>query len=189
LTPVNNYFKVSRIVLVKKRKKASPLDAFDVRYRFALNPLACVADSNARRVLREQEFPYREWRKAPVQDLKPFWSDLSVFLQDMLVVSEKVSRRFADFLVGYLLATENESPGRELRPLRTIVGSAATANPQRRESLQLVLTRAMVDDLMKEYSRKTACEVLVPQIWSAIGITLQPNSILRMERRSRRRVK
>jgi len=165
------------------------MDPFDVRYRFALDPLECVADQDAGRILRAQEFPYRPWQQAvPSQDKTAFWDDLSEYLREKVSVSEMLAQRFADFLVGYLLVIENESPGRALRPLRPLIGSAATAKPQRREHLQLILTRAMTADLSPEFSRKVACEVLIPQIWNAIGITVHPNSVLRIERRSRRRL-
>jgi len=176
----------------KKRKRAPKqyqVDAFDVRHRFAANPLQCVATPSARLILRDLEFPYRHWHKtqADAQGGARFWDDLSQYLEKEFR-SKNLARRFADLLVGYLLVTENETSGRALRPLRPLIGSAPTSRPQRRESLQLLLTRAMADDLTRVWKkRKVACEFLIPQIWSAIGITVKPSSILRTERRSRRR--
>src|SRR5258706_15852760 len=83
------------------------MDAFDVRYRFALNPLECVADGDACHILRAQEFPYRPWRSAiPPQDKTAFWDDLSEYLREKLSVSKTLAQRLADFLVGYLLVIE-----------------------------------------------------------------------------------
>src|SRR5258705_12405070 len=130
------------------------MDAFDVRYRFASNPLECVGGKGAARILREQEFPYRPWRLAiPSDDKTAFWDDLSQYLREKLSVSERLAHRFADFLVGYLLVIENETPGRALRPLRPLIGSAATAKPQRHENLQLLITRAMGDYLRRGFTR------------------------------------
>lgn len=165
------------------------LDAFDVRHRFAANPLQCVSTPRDRLVLRDLEFPYRYWHKTPAeaQDRSKFWDDLSRYLEKEFG-EKNIAHRFADLLVGYLLVTENTTPGRALRQLRPLVGSAPTSRPQHRESLQLVLTRAMADDLTRVWKkRKIACEVFIPQIWSAIGIRVEPSSILRTERRSRRR--
>ena len=195
--------------------KKIQLDAFDVRHRFAENPLLCLAAPNARLVLRSLEFPYRHWHKVPsdAQTGSQFWDDLSQHLLEKFG-EKKIAHRFADFLVGFLLVTENETPGRssqdrntsrkllrrtvevesaakrerELHRVNRIVGAPATSRPQRRESLQLLLTRAMADDLTKVWKkRKIVCEDLIPQIWSAIGITVKPSSILRTERRSRHR--
>jgi hypothetical protein len=128
------------------------------------------------------------------------------------LVGSGLGSRFADFLAGFLLVTDNETPGRnyedtenritqkkilrgreavkrldrDLQRLKRIVGSPATSCPQRRESLKLVLSNAMVDDLVRSgLARKIACEVLLPRIWAMIGINIDSASVLRMERRSR----
>ena len=100
----------------------------------------------------------------------------------------ELASRFADFLVGYLLVIENETVGRDFRPLRKILGrSPVGANPQRRESLKSVLTGAMADGLLRHYTRKVACEVVIPKIWEAIGIATEGASLVRTERRVRNR--
>ena len=141
-----------------------------------------------------------------------FWESLSGYM-DELVGSMELGARFADFLVGFLLVIENETPGRnyrnseirlrkkrrrrpvspekqdrELHRLKRIVGAPATGRPQRRESLKVILSRAIVADLKKAgLSRKFVCEERLAQIWAAIDVKIEPASILRMERRSRQK--
>ena len=141
-----------------------------------------------------------------------YWNSLSGYLQE-LVGDAKLGACFADLLVGYLLVVESEykhmgptvnsfkealtamvdvskhqSSGRAMRPLRRIIGSPATSRPQRRESLELALSRIMVASLVASgFSRKFACEERLPQIWEAIEVNVNPESLLRTERRSRKR--
>lgn len=148
----------------------------------------------------------------PARWEEKYWDSLSGYLED-LAGDARLGARFADLLVGYLLVVESEyeemrpevnsfkealaamadlskhqSSGRAMRPLRRILGSPATSRPQRRESLKLVLVRIMVADLVASgFSRKFACEERLPKIWAAIAVELKPESILRMERRSRKR--
>ena len=213
------------LVKIKKATNAidSDLDEFDVRHWFALDPLHCVDNSAARRILRSQDFGWRPWvgtehdnRRllteiiAPVRWQEGYWNSLSGFLEEL--VGSDLGSRFADFLVGFLLVVNNETPGRnyqdtesritreqnphdheaaakrdrDLHRLKRIVGSPATSRPQRKESLELVLCNAMVVDLVRfGLSRKIACELRLPQIWATIGIKIDSASILRMERRSR----
>jgi hypothetical protein len=203
--------------------KNAQLDTFDVVYRFAENPLACVGDVVTKRVLREQDFGWRPWIGKPLDSrsagpptpgrwLEKFWDSLNCYLQEL--VDPGLGPRFADLLVGYLLVLNNESPGRnhkdgatgitrklilpshngakernrELKRLRRIVGPSVTANPQRRDSLQLIISAALVKDLVASgLSRKVACEERLPAIWSAVGIKVNGASVLRMERRRRRK--
>jgi hypothetical protein len=201
------------------------LDAFDVRESFAADPLRCLRNLAAKRILREQDFGWRPWvrlplahRRAGTEEVTParweenYWSSLSGYLQE-LVGDVKRGARFADLLVGYLLVVETEyehmgptvksfkealtamadvskhqSSGRAMRPLRRIIGSPATSRPQRRESLKLILSRIMVADLVgSKFSRKFASEERLPGIWAAIAVKVNSKSILRTERRSRRR--
>jgi hypothetical protein len=147
---------------------------------------------------------------APVRWQEGFWNGLSGSLEEL--VGAGLGSRFADCLVGFLLVINNETPGRnyenrenritqkqilhdhesaakrdrDLHRLKRIVGSPATSRPQRRESLQLVLSKAMLADLVRSgLPRKSACELRLPQIWAMIGIKIDSASILRMERRSR----
>lgn len=202
--------------------RKTQLDTFDVRERFAADPLKCIRNLAAKRVLREQDPGWRPWvrlplahRRAGTEIVAParweekYWNSLSGYLEE-LIGDAKLGARFADLLVGYLLVVENEyehmgptvssfreamadvskqkSSGRAMRPLRRIMGSPATSRPQRRESLKLVLSRNMVADLVASgLSRKFACEERLPQVWAAIGVKLNPKSILRTERRSRKR--
>jgi hypothetical protein len=199
------------------------LDEFDIRHWFALDPLHCVDCPAARRILRSQDFGWRPWvgtkydnRRLLTEIITParwregFWTSLSGSLEDL--VGSCLGSRFADFLVGFLLVTDNETPGRnykdtenritqkkilrgpedakrldrDLHRLKRIVGSPATSCGQRRESLKLVLSNAMVDDLVRSgLARKIACEVVLPQIWAMTRINTDSASLLRMERRSR----
>jgi hypothetical protein len=199
------------------------LDVFDVRHWFAKAPLECVTSRDALSILRELDFGWRHWvnlpydvRRAgtvtPARWNEQFWSGLSGYLQQL--VDLKLGPRFADYLVGYLLVVENETPGRtcrdrqnytpmklrprvfesdakrerELHRLKRIVGPPATSSPQRQPSLKLVLNAAMVRDLVASgLSRKIACEERLPVIWAAIGVGVEPASILRTERRIRRK--
>jgi hypothetical protein len=143
-----------------------------------------------------------------------YWESLSGYLKE-LVGSAELASRIADFLVGFLLVVENETPGRNhresgivltrekpLKPtsvaeqdqrlhrLRRIVGAPATSRPQRRESLKVILSKEIVDNLVKDgLSRKLVCEERLPLIWAAIDIKIDPASILRMERRSRQKAR
>lgn len=178
--------------------RKAQLDAFDVRESFAIDPLGCIDDRQKRSVLREQDFCWRPWvglpydiRRAgevtPARWAEKYWNSLSGYLQEL--VDPKLGPRFADLLVGYLLVVENETPGRELRPLRPIIGSAVTSRPQHAKSLKLVLSGAIVDDLIASgLSRKIACEDRLPKVWEAIGVKMKPASSLRMERRARNRI-
>ena len=166
------------------------LEVFDLREWFARDPLACVADCGAKNLLRAQEFPYRHWRPSRSKPSeKRFWDDLAEHLgtTDMLGDSDLASR-FADYLVGYLLVAENQTVGRDFRPLRKILGrSPIGANPQRRGSLKSVLIGATADSLLRHYTRKVACEVVIPKIWKAIDIATEGASLVRTERRARNR--
>jgi hypothetical protein len=205
--------------------RKAKLDAFEIRESFAADPLGCIRNRAAKRILREQDFGSRPWVLLPLADRRAetriktpnrweekYWTSLSSYLQE-LVGDARLAARFADLLVGHLLVVESEyqhmgpdvnsfkealaamadvsthqSSGRAIRPLRRILGSPATSHPQRRESLQLVLSRIMVADLVKSgFSRKLACEERLPEIWATIGVKVKPESILRMERRSRKR--
>jgi hypothetical protein len=139
-----------------------------------------------------------------------FWDSLNGYLQEL--VEPGLGPRFADLLVGYLLVLNNETPSRnhkdgatgitrklilpspndakernrELKRLRRILGPSLTSNPQRRDSLQLIISAALVNDLVASgLSRKDACEDRLPEIWSAVGIKVNGASVLRMERRRR----
>jgi hypothetical protein len=170
------------------------LDVFDLREWFAQDPLGCVADCAAQNLLRAQEFPYRHWRPPRSKwSRKSFWEDLADYLRSTETLGDLASR-FADFLVGYLLVVENQTPGRAkgprshdpFRPLRKILGAPrARANPQRRESLKSVITRAMADDLCGDYGRKNACEIVIPKAWKAVGVASDGVSLRRTERRAR----
>ena len=199
------------------------LDVFDVRHWFAKAPLEYVTDRAALTILRELDFGWRHWvnlpydvRRAgtvtPARWNEQFWAGLCGYLQQL--VDLNLGPRFADFLVGYLLVVENQTPGRtcqdrrndtpvklrppvfesdaerdrELHRLKRIVGPPATSNPQRQPSLKLVLNTAMVRDLVASgLSRKIACEERLPLIWAAIGVGVESGSILRTERRIRRK--
>lgn len=203
-------------------RKVQPPDLFDVVHQFAKSPLACIADTAARTVLREQDFGWRPWigelldqrragPRSPARWQEKFWDSLSGYLHEL--VDPGLAPRFTDLLIGYMLVLDNETPGRnhkdeptgitrrldllapnwakernrELKRLRSIVGPPVTANPQRRNSLQLVIIAAMVSDLVaSDISRKYACEELLPKIWLAIGVKV-PSSLLRMERHSRQK--
>ncbi len=179
--------------------RKAQFDAFDVRERFAADPLGCIRNLAAKRILREQDFGWRPWARLPLADRRAgtvvvaparweekFWESLRGYLQELLDV--RLASRFADFLVGYLLVVENETGGRELRPLRHIIGSPPSGRPQHAESLKQVLSRTMVDDLVASgFTRTSACEEVLPKIWETIEVKMKPASILRMERRSRKR--
>jgi hypothetical protein len=216
-----------KVGLVKIRKITKvpnrALDEFDVRNWFAHDPLRCADNPEAKRLLRGQDFGWRPWvgteydnrrfgtqYRSPTRWQEGFWNGLSGCLEEL--VGSGLGSRFADFLIGFLLVTDNETPGRnyedsmrritqkqiprdpeattkrerDLHRVKRIVGSPATSRPQRRESLQLVLSKAMLVDLVRfGLSRKTACELRLPQIWAMIEIEIDSASILRMERRSR----
>jgi hypothetical protein len=215
----------ARLVKIKKTTNVidGVLDEFDVRHWFARDPLCCVENPEARRILRSQDFGWRPWvgteynnRQLFTEWITParwqegFWSSLSDSLEEL--VGSGLGNRFADFLVGFLLVINNETPGRkyedregrishkliphdpkaaakrdrDLHLLKRMAGSPAISRPQRKESLQLVLSKAMVDDLARPpVSRKFVCEERLPQIWAMIGKEIDSASILRMERRYR----
>jgi len=177
-------------------------DAFEVREKFAADPLGCIRNPASTRILREQDFGWRPWARLPLADRRAetvvkaparweegFWQGLKGYLRE--VVSDvRLASRFADFLMGYLLISENETRGRDLRPLRHIIGSPPSSRPQHAESLKQVLIRAMVEDLVASgFTRKAACEEILPKIWETIEVKVKPASNLRMERRSRKRTR
>jgi hypothetical protein len=151
--------------------------------------------------------------ETPARWEEKYWNSLSGYLEEV-VGDGRLGARFADFLVGYLLVVESEyvhmapavnsfkeavatmdgdskhkSSGRAMRPLRPILGSPATSRPEHCESLKLVLTRIMVADLVRSgFSRKLACEERLPGIWETIAVKVNPKTILRTERRSRKRI-
>lgn len=203
------------------------MDTFDVRERFARDPLGCLRNPKAKRILREQDFGWRPWARLPLADQRfrsliatpdrwkeKYWLGLSGYVEEV-VDDSQVAKRFADLLIGYCLVVENEAapfelkqgsrkqgelrpqegdlgpvrtPGRELRSLRGFIGSAASSHPQHAPSLRTRLIGIMVADLVKSgLSRERACNELIPLIWAAIEVKLNPSSVLRMERRSRKR--
>ncbi len=193
-------------------------DVFEVTYRFADNPLHCVADTAARNLLREQDFGWRPW-VGKYLDQRPrtadrwrekYWDGLAQYLEQL--VDSALCPQFADLLVGYLLVTENESPGRTQHPfvttgitrktslpvsldaksvkrLRRILGPLLTSKPQRKTSLQFVINSIFVEKLVESgISRKDACEYHLPKIWASVGIKVRESfsaSVLRMDRRYR----
>jgi len=143
--------------------------------------------------------------------LTPWWQSLRNHLAEFL--PNKIVDRFADYLAGFVLVLENETPRssvserngnknsinerRELKKLlRTLNGGAAVsnsmlppcANPPHREALKTSLMRILSDELFAlDYKRKEIALTFLPQIWDAIGERILPSSFLRSERRSRQR--
>ena len=141
----------------------------------------------------------------------PSWQSLRNHLAGFLPA--KVIDRFADYLAGFVLVLENETPRssvserngnknsingrRELKKfLRSLNGGAAVsnsmlppcANPPHREALKTSLMRIMSDELFAlDYKRKEIALTFLPQIWDGMGERIFPSSFLRSERRSRQR--
>lgn len=249
------------------------VDVFDLREWFVADPLSCVSDIGAQKILRKYEHPSRWWITSPLQDeedrlrsrfenavrvevkqraarsrgarasigkelresaekairkemvgvayragealvadqFTPWWQSLRHYLSP--IVPEEVVDRFADYLCGYLLVLENETPlssatwedrskktndnGRQLKKLlRKLNGGTgdvksilpASATPPQQEGLKTKLIRLMTEDLVAlGYSRDIIAHRFLPFVWNAVGDRTLGRSFLRTERRSRHR--
>jgi hypothetical protein len=150
--------------------------------------------------------------QALVSDQVTPWSEsLRNHLKEVL--PQEVVERFADYLTGFLLIQENETPRRsatwedrsrtsnagwrELKKFLPVLNGgpgdlgsmlpASTCRPHE-EALKTKLTRLMSQELFELIdSRKEIARNFLPKIWDAIGEGILDRSFLRTERRSRRR--
>ncbi len=145
------------------------------------------------------------------EQFTPWWQGLRNHLNSFL--PEEVVDRFADYLSGFLLVVENETPRNSakwedrskksnsdwrqlkelLRNLNGKPGDAASmlpasATPPQQEALKTKLIRVMSDELVAlDYSRKIIADKFLPFVWHAFGDRILGSSFLRTERRSRQR--
>jgi hypothetical protein len=145
------------------------------------------------------------------EQFTPWWQGLQNHLNSFL--PEEVVDRFADYLSGFLLVVENETPRNSakwedrskksnsdwrqlkelLRNLNGKPGDAASmlpasATPPRQEALKTKLIRVMSEELVAlDYSRKIIADRFLPFVWHAVGDRILGRSFLRTERRSRHR--
>jgi hypothetical protein len=143
----------------------------------------------------------------------PWWQSLRDYLGNL--VPSEVCDRFADYLGGFLLVQENETPRtyterkngggktlsgrRQLKKVLLILNGEpgdlkamlpASTNPPHEESLKTKLICLMSNELAAAgYSRKIIAERFLPPTWNAIGETIRDSSFLRAERRSRQRIR
>jgi hypothetical protein len=141
----------------------------------------------------------------------PWWQSLRNHLSVNLPA--EVVDRFTDYLSGYCLVLENETPRRSatwedrskkvddnwrqlkklLRKLNGGVGDVesmlpASATPPQQEGLKTKLIRVMSEDLVAlGYSRKIVADKFLPVVWDAVCDRILGRSFLRIERRSRQR--
>jgi hypothetical protein len=131
----------------------------------------------------------------------PWWQCLRNYLDSFL--PEEVVDRFADYLSGFVMAVENETPRgakgewRKVKSLlhklndgldNSICMSSLSPNPPQKEALMTTLTRTMSAELFAlGLDRKEVARTFLPQIWAAVGQRILPASVLRTERRSRQR--
>ena len=145
------------------------------------------------------------------EQFTPWWQGLRNHLNSFL--PEEVVDRFADYLSGFLLVVENETPRSSakwedrskksnsdwrqlkelLRKLNGEPGDAASmlpasATPSQQEALKTRLIRVMSEELVAlDYSRKIIADKFLPLVWHAVGDRILGGSFLRTERRSRQR--
>ena len=145
------------------------------------------------------------------EQFTPWWQGLQNHLNGFL--PEEVVDRFADYLSGFLLVVENETPRNSakwedrskksnsdwrqlkelLRNLNGKPGDAASmlpasATPPQQEALKTKLIRVMSEELVAlDYSRKIIADRFLPFVWHAVGDRILGSSFLRTERRSRQR--
>jgi hypothetical protein len=161
-----------------------------------------------------REMQIRAWPAAQelvTDQFTAWWQSLRNHLSDFLPT--EIVDRFADYLAGFLLLQENETPrssatwedkskttNNEFRQFKRLLPKLngrpgrlqsmlpASTNPPHQESLKTSLIRIMTDELVKVgYSRKLIAEKYLPETWDAIGETIRDSSFLRTERRSRQR--
>ena len=142
---------------------------------------------------------------------RPWWQSLRNHLNDVL--PREAVDRFADYLSGYLVVQENETPRSSatwenknkknnndwrqlkklLRKLNRGPANAASmllpsATPPQQEALKTKLIRIMSEELVAlDYSRKIIADKFLPFAWDAVGEGILGRSFLRGERRSRHR--
>jgi hypothetical protein len=141
----------------------------------------------------------------------PWWESLRNHFNDVL--PNEVVNRIADYLTGFLLVEENETPrssttwedrgktsSKDWRRLKKFLpmlnggsgdlGSMLPAStcPPHQEALKTKLTSLMSQELFELIgSRKEIARNFLPKIWDAIGQRILDRSFLRTERRSRQR--
>jgi len=148
---------------------------------------------------------------------KPWWQSLRDHL--LSCVLDEIADRFTDYLTGFLLVQENETPRatatwernkgkqqkvtnadwRQLKnllkklaegPCDLAAALPASTNPPHQESLKTRLTTLMFKELVAlDYSRKLIAGRYLPAVWNAIGEGIRDSSLLRTERRSRHRTR
>jgi hypothetical protein len=145
------------------------------------------------------------------EQFTPWWQGLRNHLNSFL--PEEVVDRFADYLSGFILVVENETPRSSakwkdrrkksnsdwrqlkdlLRKLNGKPGDAASmlpasATPPQQEASKTKLIRVMFEELVAlGYSRKIIADKFLPLVWQAVGDRIRSRSFLRTERRSRQR--
>ena len=168
---------------------------------------------SAERSIREKIGIVEQWSARVLADdqFTTWWRSLRDHLENFL--PSEVGDRFADYLSGFLLVEENETPRssttrenggrktnsgwRQLKKLLVTLNGGPgdlktmlppSTNPPHKESLKTKLIHLMSDELAADdYSRKVIADRFLPPTWNAIGETIRDSSFLRAERRSRQR--
>src|SRR5258708_21913490 len=139
-----------------------------------------------------------------------WWQSLRNHLS--VIIPEDVVDRFTDYLSGYLLVMENETPrssatrenrkkkvnnGRQLKKLLRKLNEGPgdldsmlppSATPPHQEALKTKLIRVMSEELVAlGYTRDIVAYRYLPFVWKAVSHRILDRSFHRIERRSRHR--
>jgi|SRR5215471_9226885 len=146
------------------------------------------AEKGIRRKMRTLSWPAVQ---VLVNDQSTAWSE-SLRKRLNRFLPHKVVDRFADYLTGFLLVQENETPRSSARKLKKLLRKLngrpvnpasilpASLSPPHQESLKTRLIALMSEELVAlGYTRKKIAHRFLPPLWDAVGEGIRDSSFLR----------
>jgi hypothetical protein len=188
------------------------LDLDDVRFWFARSAKDCIEHPNVQEVLRSFDPAVRAWIMCKsideirtAEELKhrdeqlarqhlTWWEDVETEIREAEVPASLVAR-MADYLAGYVLVRDLSH--KITRPAKRLcrdlgISLPPSARPPHRESLRARLIRLMTGELIEAGVLRKNIPLVIARLFQLVrdplhDERLDPASISRIDRRSRRR--